>query len=123
MTERTRSLLRWLPRGLGVVFALFLSIFALDVFDAGYGPWETIVALVMHLLPVWYLVVVLVAAWRWPWVGSLGFITFGVWYLAAFPRGGPAVALLLAGWPIAVGLLFLLSWWGRSARRRLTRYS
>jgi hypothetical protein len=103
--------LRWLPRILGVLFAAFLSLFALDVFGAGYGIWETIGALLIHLIPVWFLLVVLALAWRWPWVGSLAFLGFGVWYLSAAHGFHWSVYLVMAGAPIAIGVLFLASWW------------
>jgi hypothetical protein len=34
------SILYWAPRLLGILFSLFVSIFALDVFGQGYGFWE-----------------------------------------------------------------------------------
>ena len=39
-------------------------MFALDVFDGRHSFWETILALLMHLIPVFVLILVLVIAWR-----------------------------------------------------------
>jgi hypothetical protein len=113
-----RRALFWTPRVLGLLFAGFLSLFALDVFSAGYSFWETVAALLIHLIPTAVLLVVLALSWRWPWVGTIGFIGFAVWYLAAFWAQFPAsVYLMLAGLPFLLGLLFLVDWWYRGTLR------
>src|SRR5690242_7034637 len=76
-----QTILFWLPRGLGLLFAGFLGLFALDVFGAGYGFWETAVALLMHLIPTIVLLIVLGLSWRWPWIGAIGFMGFAIWYV------------------------------------------
>jgi hypothetical protein len=107
-----RRALFWTPRVLGVLFAGFLSLFALDVFGAGYSVWETVAALLIHLIPTAVLLVVLALSWRWPWVGAVGFMGFAAWYLATFWAQFPAsVYLMLAGLPFLLGLLFLVDWW------------
>ena len=40
-----KTWLTWTPRILGLLFAAFLSLFALDVFEQGYQGWETVLAL------------------------------------------------------------------------------
>jgi hypothetical protein len=112
----------WTPRGLGLLFAGFLSLFALDVFSAGYGVWESVAALLIHLIPTAVLLVVLVLSWRWPWVGAVGFIGFAAWYLATFwERSLASVELALAGLPLGLGLLFLVDWrYGGALRMRPT---
>jgi hypothetical protein len=81
MNTFTKQLLFWTPRIFGILFALFLSLFALDVFDEGYGFWGTILALFMHLIPVMIVLTALVIAWRWEAAGGILFIALGVWYL------------------------------------------
>lgn len=109
----------WTPRVLGLLFALFLSLFALDVFGQGYGFWGTLLAFVIHLIPVWLLLIGLALAWRWDWVGVLIFGGFAVWYLATmwgpFPLAANLVGVLpIAGPAVLIGLLFLLSWQTRA---------
>ena len=71
----------WTPRVLCLLFAVFLSLFALDVFNEGYGFWKTILALFMHLVPTWIVLAVLAISWRWEWAGALLFACLGTWYL------------------------------------------
>ena len=115
MSTTVKRLLIWTPRVLGILFALFLSIFALDVFGAGYTVWETVVALFMHLIPTFVILIALAFAWRWEWVGALGFLSFALWYLLeAWTRMPPLTLVLIAGPPLAVGLLYLVDWVYRS---------
>ncbi|MBX3011601.1 MAG: hypothetical protein KF832_08830 [Caldilineaceae bacterium] len=111
MQQPVKRILFWTPRVLSLLFALFLSLFALDVFGAGYGFWQTILALLIHLLPVYVLLIILALAWRWEWIGALGFIGFAIWYLAmtwgTFPL---TVYLGMVGAPILVGLFWLIDW-------------
>ncbi len=67
MNQSISKILYWSPRILGVLIAIFVSLFALDVFGEGYSFWETIAALAMHLIPTLVILVVLVIAWRWEW--------------------------------------------------------
>jgi hypothetical protein len=39
MNESKRRMLFWTPRLLSILFAIFISLFALDVFGEGYGFW------------------------------------------------------------------------------------
>jgi len=73
MTEVSKKVLYWTPRCLGLAFALYLSMFAMDVFGEGLGFWRTSLALFMHLIPVFVLLLVLALAWRWEWIGAAAF--------------------------------------------------
>ena len=115
MIRPSKQLLFWTPRILGILFALFLSMFALDVFGEGYGFWGTLLALFMHLIPVYVLLIGLALAWRWEWAGALVFIGFGAWYLVISWGPFPLIANLIGALPIAgpallIGILFLIGW-------------
>jgi hypothetical protein len=110
-----KRILFWAPRVLAILFALFVSLFALDVFGAGYGFWGTILALFMHLIPVYVLLIALAVAWRWEWAGALLFAGFSVWYLVIAWGPYPLVANLIGTWPIAgpplvIALLLVADW-------------
>ena len=51
MNTTMKRVLFWTPRVLCILFAMFLSLFALDVFSEGYGLWQTIGALLIPLGP------------------------------------------------------------------------
>ena len=109
VNETVKNILFWTPRVLGILIAIFISLFALDVFMEGYGFWETIVALFMHLIPTAIILLVLVIAWRWEKIGGILFILLVVTYIALFwePDRLPG-NLLISGPLLLVGILFLL---------------
>ena len=112
----------WTPRVLGVLFAAFLSIFALDVFGEGYGFWGTILALVMHLIPTLVVLVVLTIAWRWEVAGGILFIALGAWYLLdTWGRFHWSAHLFISGPLFLTGSLFLADWAYR-AKHRLPQF-
>jgi len=111
MKRSMKQLLYWAPRGLCILFALFISLFALDVFGEGYGFWETVVALLIHLIPTGIVLVVLALSWRWEWIGGVLFIALGAWYLVAvWGRFHWSVYLAISGPLFLIGVLFLINW-------------
>ena len=117
MSKSLRLTLFWIPRVLGILFILFISLFALDIFDMGLGFWGTILGLFMHLLPSIAMLIGLILAWRWEWVGTLVYGAFGVWFLSISQPGDVMYYIILVGVPVVIALLFLLSWIYRKQRR------
>lgn len=106
--------LYWAPRALGVLFAILVSLFALDVFGAGYGVWQTVLALLIHLIPTGLVVLALAIAWRREWAGAILFAGLGL--VAAWRGGNPwPVRLTLAGPLLLIAALFLAGWLHRRA--------
>lgn len=106
----SRRLMRWTPRILAILYAAFISLFALDVFGQGTGFWETLVALLMHLIPTYIIVASFIIGWRWPVAGGALFIILGVVFNLWFNNPW-SVSLLLTGPAFLIGVLFLLDAW------------
>ena len=123
MKQPLKRLLFWTPRILCILFAAFLSLFALDVFDGKLGFWQTILALLMHLMPVFFLILVLVVTWRWEWVGAAVFPGLGAFYIWwAWHRWHWPYNLwncvTIAGPLFVLGALFLFNWLYRAELRK-----
>ena len=112
VSKTVGSVLFWTPRVAGILFILFLSLFALDVFDMGLDFRGTLLALLMHLIPSIALAVALALAWKWKWewVGALAFFEWAIWYIASARGFDWSVYALIAGIPALIGLLFLMGW-------------
>ena len=111
MRNNTSLWVYWTPRILCILFAIFLSLFSLDVFDGGLSFWEAILALLIHLLPVYVVVAVLILAWRWEWIGAVLFITLAFFYLIlTWGKVHWSAILVISGTSLLVGVLFLLNW-------------
>ncbi len=118
MNTDIKRVLFWTPRIFCILFAMFLSLFALDVFSEGYGFWETILALLIHLVPVYIVVIVLVIAWRWEWVGAILFIALALFYLVwSWGRFHWSAYLGISGPLVLLGVLFLFNWIYRAQLR------
>jgi hypothetical protein len=113
MSHSITRLLYWSPRILAIAFAVFLSIFALDVFNEAHGVWRITLALAIHLIPSALVVAALIVAWRWELAGAMlfAFLTaLFVWSKSpthfmhwSMVLGIPLPLLVIAG-------LFLADW-------------
>ena len=118
MSRLSKRGLFWAPRVLSIAFIVFLSLFALDVFGAYRGFWRTLLALIMHLIPSIVLLVAVILAWRWEWIGAALYGAAGllyVYWVATMSRPVPpgvrlAWALTIAGPAFLIAGLFLANW-------------
>lgn len=105
------AFLTWLSRTLSLLFAAFLGIFALDVFEGAFEPLM-IVGFLVHLLPSFFLIAVTFVAWRRPLVGAIGFIGFAFLYIGLVGLGRPWGWYLSISAPaLIVGILYSMSWY------------
>lgn len=102
-----------LPRVAAILFIFFLTLFSLDVFGMEGSFWMKLGGFVIHSIPSILLVIALVLAWRWPWVG------FGVFMLAALfflrsmifnPLQGLGMIAIFTGPLASIALLFGAAW-------------
>ncbi len=122
MKPISRKLLFWSPRVICILFTIFLSLFAFDVFDGRLGFWQTTLAFLMHLMPVGALVLVLLATWRWEWIGAACFPALGLFYIWwAWRRWHWPYnfwnCATIAGPLFLLGALFLVNWLYRAQIR------
>lgn len=106
--------LYWLPRGLALLLAGFIGLFALDMFSGEYSLSEALVGFFLHLAPTWLILLALAVAWRWERAGAGLFLALSVVFLLWF---GADVILLLPAPALVIGLLFLADWRYRLPRR------
>ena len=103
--QLNRRVFVWAPRLLGIATALYIGMFALDAIG---GP---VPALLIHLAPAAMVAGVLAMAWRYEWVGSLGFLALGIAYIAlAWGRFPWTVYAAISGPLFLTAILFAFSW-------------
>jgi len=113
MSRISRKFLYWIPRALAIAFAVFISIFALDVFSMNVPLWRQLLGFVIHLIPTYLIIIVLALAWKREWVGAVGFIALGLVYdyLMITRTPLPLSAVFIVSGPVfLIGLLFLANW-------------
>ena len=109
MSQNTKRFLFWSPRIFCIAFAIFLALFALDVFNEHLGFWGTLLALVMHMKWPASVIALLALAWQWEWVGTVLFATLGFYYDSSV-RGHLDWKLVISGPLFLLALLFLVNW-------------
>ena len=110
MNNFSRGALFWSPRLVCIAFAIFLSLFALDAFSEVHGFWKNLLALLIHLVPVYSVFAVLALAWQWEWIGAVGFGALAIWYANGNLRHHPDWVLVIAGPLLVLATLFWVNW-------------
>lgn len=95
---KVKRILYWLPRVLAIIFIMFISVFAFDVF----GEPQWFLALLMHLIPSFIITLLTVIAWKHGIVGGWLFLATGL-VMAMFFH-----SMIIATPAIVIGVLFLM---------------
>ena len=104
--EKKKDKIYWLARILGIIFILFISLFALDVFIPGYSLGRMITAFLIHLAPAYILTLILIIAWFWELIGGILYLGLALAYI--FLTGGNFLSKLPIATPlILLGILFI----------------
>ena len=92
---------------------------SLDVFSPELNFWQIIVALFIHNIPVFILLVILLISWQYEIIGGIGFILGGILYsiiiLITDIRTGfqwyyLAWIVQISGIAFFLGIMFLVGW-------------
>ena len=112
-------LFHWSPRILCILAILFISLFAADAFAPGLTIWQQLGDFLMHLIPSFILLALLIVAWKWEYFGGIIFTVIGLG-LSPFVfmhnynmnhSVGMSLGIILAiTFPfVVVGILFIIS--------------
>lgn len=112
-------LFHWLPRILCILAILFISLFAADALAPGLTIWQQLGDFLMHLIPSFILLALLIVAWKWEYFGDIISTVIGLG-LSPFVfmhnynmnhSVGMSLGIILAiTFPfVVVGILFIIS--------------
>ena len=76
--KTSTKIIYWLPRILCILAILFVSMFALDSFDPKLTIWQQITGFLIHLIPSFILILILLVAWKWELAGGIIFALIGI---------------------------------------------
>jgi hypothetical protein len=98
----------WIPRVLAMIFIVFFSLFALDVFSGDASFFKKLGGFFVHLIPSFILLLILLVFWKKPLIGGSLFILLSIAF-AFFLRTYRSVPTFLAiTFPVVlVGILFI----------------
>ncbi len=113
------KILHWVPRILCILAIIFISAFALDSFAAECTFRQNLRGFLMHLVPSYILIGLLIVAWNWEVIGGIIFTIIGLGmspfiYIHNFrmsqSTGRSLGAVFIITMPfILVGVLFIVS--------------
>lgn len=114
------KILYWAPRVLAILFIAFLSLFSLDVFEAGQGLGEMLLGFLIHNIPSIIISLLLIVAWRNDLFGAIAFSVVGLAFIILLLVNTKEVgetwlmvlirSLPITGFALVVALLFFLNW-------------
>jgi len=114
------KILHWTPRILCILAILFISLFALDSFGPGRTFWQQIGAFLMHMVPSFALLALIIVAWKWELIGGILFALIGLGfspfifthnYQMNNSVGMSLFTVLMINIPfVVVGVLFIISY-------------
>lgn len=108
----------WAPRSIGILFVIFFFLSSLDVFTMTSGFLNILIALFMHNISTFTLLIFLIISWKYEIVGTVTFFILGIVYSFALiftsVRNGfqwyyLAWAIEISGTAFVVGILFYLN--------------
>jgi len=110
----------WLPRILSIIFVLFLSLFSLDVFSE-YNGWNSILPFLVHLLPSFVLLGIIIISWKRDLVGAIIFLSLAIFYILMVGFNRPlSWYVSISGPTIIVSILFFISWFQKRKMKEKT---
>lgn len=124
-------ILHWAPRVLSIVAILFISVFSLDMLGADRSLKDEITGWLMHMIPSFVLIIVLIIAWKWEKTGGIIFLSLGLAFTPFIFWGNYSgnqsiwislVIVMTITFPfILSGVLFLLSYHTKQRAREMLK--
>lgn len=118
--EKSIRVFHWLPRIICILAILFVSMFALDSFAPELTIWQQIGGFLIHLIPSYILLALLIVAWKWEYVGGIIYTIIGIGFCVSvfllnhnrnhFSVTQSIINALLVAFPFVIaGILFIVS--------------
>lgn len=117
MAKKISKFLYWTPRIISILFICFIALFSFDVISPSLSLGQIITGMLLHNVPTFILIAVLIIAWKYEIVGGIAFITAGLLYIILTARAGIAWyiklswSLTISGPTFFIGILFLMNWY------------
>jgi len=112
-----KKLIYWLPRIITIIYIIFLGLFAFDSFDGDQSVWKKALGFLIHLIPNFLLIIILIISWRREWIAGILFNGLAIFYIIMSWGKFPFVTYLTVSGPLFLtGILFLINWYQRKKK-------
>jgi hypothetical protein len=127
--KNSSNIFQWVPRILGILAILFISLFAADSFSPNLTLSQQLLGFLIHLIPSFVLLGVLILAWKRELIGGIVFCVIGI-VMSPFVFSlnykmnhsiwiSLGIILLITFPFIVLGFLFILSYMKNKKKRNL----
>lgn len=109
------KIVHWAPRVASILIILFISLFSFDVFEMEGSLLELLGGFLIHNIPAFILILILIFAWKRPAVGFVAYLVAAVAFVIRFGRSFIDGNLFIFVLPfLLISSLFLADWrWSR----------
>jgi len=113
ITKSGNPTLSWVLRILLILMILLFAMFSADVFEEE-GFWNIVVGLLMHNIPTFIMMIILIVAWKRENIGGIlliigvvGFAIFLIGRMDTFMWG----TVFMLGIPFLIGVMFVVNYY------------
>jgi len=113
--DMKEKLIFWTPRILTILLILFMMLLSLDVFSMTGDIWEKLGGLLIHNIPAFILMIILIISWKYEIFGGIAFLLIGLFYIITILFQG--FELYAISWMAQISLpafiisiLFFIGW-------------
>ncbi len=117
MERKVSTFVYWAPRVASILFIVFLSLFSLDVISPSLSLSQILIGMLIHNIPVFVLIVVLIISWKYEIVGGIAFVSAGLLYMGMTLTQAEIPWYIALSWSmtiafpaIVIGVLFMINW-------------
>ncbi len=108
-TDNKYCKLMWIPRIITTIFILFLSLLALDAFSDETSFSQQFLGFIIHLIPSFVLIIILVLSWKHPIGSGVAFIFIAIVFTLFFDTYENIFSFLtISLGPATIGGLFVI---------------
>jgi len=119
LMQLSAKILHWTPRIICILAIIFISLFALDAFNPKLTFWQQIRDFLIHLIPSFILLAILIVSWKHELIGGIIFTLIGLGfspflfkhnYVMNNSIGASLTVVLFIASPfVLAGVLFILN--------------
>jgi hypothetical protein len=114
ITKHGNPTLSWILRILLIIMILFFALFSLDVFEEGRKFWDMILGFLIHNIPSFVMIIILIIAWKRENIGGillmLGILGFGIFLIFRMENFMWGTIIML-GIPFLIGAMFVINYY------------
>jgi len=101
--------IHWLPKVLTMILALLAIIVSFDVFEPGVPAGQIALALLIHLIPAFIIIIALAFSWKKHLRGAILFFILDIVYLISMASRPLANKIVMAVFLLLISVCFLIS--------------